>query len=793
MAIRLLSSESITGNFEVSGKVGIGTAPTSRNLSVFRDTAGSVANFLHYTDASNFAGLYIGVSQSSQTVSLNASGSSGGNFEMQCGNATVLSLNNSSATFAGKILVGTGATAAATINAYSTAVSTGLYSALRVIEHGSASSYWDIGATNAANTLLNFYHNGSTTPKIIFTHTGGATFLGDVGIGAAASDGNLHVRKTGINTGITNVLMNANFADASNGTGLSIGYRTDETTAVLAARTATGNIAFYSYDGGWSESMRIKNNGNVGIAMTPIAALDSTLQVSEIGQTITSGGDIAGKSATFAGTGGVTNSSIVTIVSTNTSVGAQQGGEIGFAGKYSTGSNQFAQFAKIMSYKKDTTSGNYGGGLQFWTRENGNPTAVKMTIDPGGNVGIGTSSPVGKLQVSLPTYTNEDTNSQQAIFGVDSGYGVRIGYNETDNKGYINVLKPGVAWGSLILQEDIGKVGIGEPSPPTLLSLKSFLANTSIVTLKCAKNDSSWTIGDRIGGINFFGEDGSGQGAGIKGSINYIVTSSSGGSNAMTFNVAGTANNQERMRIDSSGNVGIGISPVSGARLTLGTGGVANEIISFAPASGGNAELRNTSSTGTFTFTNSDGSSEKMRITSGGKTLIGITSEQNAGHLQMQSGTSENGGILDIAGGGWYRYYTRVCRNATTLQAAGYWHIKTNIVVNSDIMFMAKFYGYIYGSAQIVELIHAGYAYSGTNTVINQATTNNGSEPNANSVIYSSSNGNKVTFRIAFGTGNNFSTYFAGLMMDMALPNPTGQGHDFEIEAQSFSTSGSYY
>jgi hypothetical protein len=80
----------------------------------------------------------------------------------------------------GKILVGTGATAAATINAYSTAVSTGLYSALRVIEHGSASSYWDIGATNAANTLLNFYHNGSTTPKIIFTHVGGATFAGNV-------------------------------------------------------------------------------------------------------------------------------------------------------------------------------------------------------------------------------------------------------------------------------------------------------------------------------------------------------------------------------------------------------------------------------------------------------------------------------------------------------------------------------------------------------------------------------------------------------------------------------------
>ena len=182
-----------------------------------------------------------------------------------------------------------------------------------------------------------------------------------------------------------------------------------------------------------------------------------------------------------------------------------------------------------------------------------------------------------------------------------------------------------------------------------------------------------------------------------------------------------------------------------------------------------------------------------MRITSGGKTLIGVTSEQNAGHLQMQSGTSENGGILDIAGGGWYRYYTRVCRNSTTVSTAGYWHIKTNIVVNTNVMFMAKFYGYIYGSASILELTHAGYAYSGSNTVINQGVKNNGSDPNASSAIYSSANGNKVTFRIAFGTGSNFSTYFAGVMMDMAFPSPAGQGHDFEIEAQTFSPNTTVY
>ena len=86
----------------------------------------------------------------------------------------------------GKVVAGTGSTDAATINAFSTTVSAGLHSALRIIENTGASSYWDIGATNGASTILNFYHNANTTPKITFTHLGGATFAGDVGIGTTS-------------------------------------------------------------------------------------------------------------------------------------------------------------------------------------------------------------------------------------------------------------------------------------------------------------------------------------------------------------------------------------------------------------------------------------------------------------------------------------------------------------------------------------------------------------------------------------------------------------------------------
>jgi hypothetical protein len=99
-------------------------------------------------------------------------------------NGTRLTIDSSgNATFAGKILIGTGATAAASLNAYTQTVSSNLFSALRVIENSGASSYWDIGATGGSSTLLNFYHNGNTTAKISFTHTGGATFAGSVNVG----------------------------------------------------------------------------------------------------------------------------------------------------------------------------------------------------------------------------------------------------------------------------------------------------------------------------------------------------------------------------------------------------------------------------------------------------------------------------------------------------------------------------------------------------------------------------------------------------------------------------------
>jgi len=172
-----------------------------------------------------------------------------------------------------------------------------------ISSNGSTSAYWSIGgkdlATNNGNSYYGFnavntgaftwsyqtsqaatlyQQNGASSAShqwyvapsgtagnaITFTQAMTLDASGNLGIGATSiADANLQITKTGFAIGITNTLMNASFANAANTTGITFGYRTDETTAVIAPKTATGNLAFYNYNGGWSETARFTNTGNL--------------------------------------------------------------------------------------------------------------------------------------------------------------------------------------------------------------------------------------------------------------------------------------------------------------------------------------------------------------------------------------------------------------------------------------------------------------------------------------------------------------------------------------------------
>ena len=106
-------------------------------------------------------------------------------------------------------------------------ISTGENRGLRIINTSGTDQQWNItaGITGVENESFCIRDaTANVNALTIAISSGNATFAGNVGIGATATDGNLQVKKTGISTGITNVLMNASFSEGSGSLkGLQIG------------------------------------------------------------------------------------------------------------------------------------------------------------------------------------------------------------------------------------------------------------------------------------------------------------------------------------------------------------------------------------------------------------------------------------------------------------------------------------------------------------------------------------------------------------------------------------------
>jgi hypothetical protein len=229
-----------------------------------------------------------------------------------------------------------------------------------------------------------------------------------------------------------------------------------------------------------------------------------------------------------------------------------------------------------------TVLGISGSGTTNYVPKFTSSTAIgnSLIYDNGTNVGIGTSNPNAKLEVGKSTGSNQlavstaganGSNASPLYIDIDFlGYlnGNRAKIRSADKAGntYAGALTFSVNDGSSqtslvdrMIIDYTGNVGIGTSSPESKLNVYGS-AGTAVLTLSDSTlgvNYGSQLKGYGSTGIGGFGEFGVLDAGTYSKAITVAFQA-----NYVAFNTgySGTSSNAERMRIDSSGNVGIGTS-----------------------------------------------------------------------------------------------------------------------------------------------------------------------------------------------------------------------------------------
>jgi len=248
--------------------------------------------------------------------------------------------------------------------------------------------------------------------------------------------------------------------------------------------------------------------------------------------------------------------------------------------------------------KNEATDGSVYSDLTFGTGLSGSVSEV-MRIRANGNVGIGTSSPSGDLHVAstTPSIVIDDTDSDSILrlsTGSSASY-IQSGQDIVTGSANPLVFSNINAANEWMRIDAAGNVGIGTSSPSEALHVVSSSRNVAIIEstdagalngpyLNLYRNSASPAANDYLGFLNFSGKNSTGV------VVDYAfigvqatqVTTSPAQKGDLVFLTANEASPAERMRIDSSGNVGIGTdSPtaVSGTTALEITGTFGSEVI----------------------------------------------------------------------------------------------------------------------------------------------------------------------------------------------------------------------
>lgn len=167
------------------------------------------------------------------------------------------------------------------------------------------------------------------------------------------------------------------------------------------------------------------------------------------------------------------------------------------------------------------------------------------------------------------------------------------------------------------------RLGIGTDTPARTFHVSRDLTSSIVGLFESANSEAAITL----------------KGSGTTNDVQ--VRLAANGDNLLAY-----AGGTERMRIDSSGNVGIGGTAGDGYRLQLVGPSEAGNTLGMTYAGVGAAAIKvNSSGALEFGLDASDGNTERMRIDSDGNLLVGATATptSSAGNIVLNNGTAPTG------------------------------------------------------------------------------------------------------------------------------------------------------
>ena len=431
--------------------------------------------------------------------------------------------------------------------------------------------------------------------------TGDNYFMGNLGIGVSSSGVKLHLYADtlgvweAIQTNGTDVDANLQLQTQTGGWIFKTdGSDNQKLNIITSGGIRSPNITMFT----------IQQDGNVGIGTTsPSDKLEVNGSIS-----VTSGNDVCvqgGICLSTVGSGSVGGTGTANYLSKWTA-----GSTIGNSVIYDDGSKVGIGTAspdELLDIRPVPFSSNQKGGIKISDTGNnwdfgiylksdgsgiprlsfkGDNKEDAMVIDGDGKVGIGTSSPDAKLEVNgdiIFGSGNPFRSSANVLKGAvgQNGIFIRSAISSEGNPSYSNIddintgmFLPGAdvlgltTGGTERMRIDsAGNVGIGLTAPDE----KLHVASSTGAKLQLERVDSIINGGNVLGDINFAGDEGSDRyvSARIR-ALTSEAWDATGKGSDLTFST--TASNTEilteRMRIDASGNVGIGTTS-PGAKLEI--------------------------------------------------------------------------------------------------------------------------------------------------------------------------------------------------------------------------------